>query len=237
MHRQRRTLIHSRPMSITRPALDMASSASSSNSSSNNTRQRTCWMSPSRAFNTYGPNPRAALALICQVPVSHTLSFTQMRLDRDTLLQWYKTSADQFEAIVHGFLVRVKGTPCSAYEAPRRTRFLTSYISLYLAAQTGAINTRLAAWWAARGSRPIATTSWDPLCATSTSSSESPVPSACRVVSCRVVSCRVVSCRVVSCRVMSCRVVSCRVVSRVVVCFLTAPLQARPQSPNRTRCI
>jgi hypothetical protein len=34
-----------------------------------------------------------------------------MRLDRDTLLQWYKTSADQFEAIVHGFLVRVKGTP------------------------------------------------------------------------------------------------------------------------------
>jgi hypothetical protein len=34
-----------------------------------------------------------------------------MRLDRDTLLQWYTTSADQFETIVNGFLVRVKGTP------------------------------------------------------------------------------------------------------------------------------
>jgi len=105
-------------MPITRPALDMASSASSSSNSSNNTRQRTCWMSPSRAFNTYGPNPRDALASICQVPrrrfclttPHRTLLFAQMRLDRDTLLQWYKTSADQFEAIVHGFLVRVKGT-------------------------------------------------------------------------------------------------------------------------------
>lgn len=35
-------------------------------------------------------------------------SLQHMRLDRDTLLQWYTTSADQFETIVNGFLVRVK---------------------------------------------------------------------------------------------------------------------------------
>lgn len=100
-------------MSITRPALGMASISSNSNIHNNNTRQRTCWMSPSRAFNMYAPILTLPW-LICNTSwfLSHqTLLFTQMRLDRDTLLQWYTTSADQFETIVNGFLVRVKGTP------------------------------------------------------------------------------------------------------------------------------
>jgi hypothetical protein len=56
---------------------------------------------------------------------------SQMRLDRDTLVQWYKTSADQLEAILPGFLVRVKGT-MAAFALHSYALLLPSHIATHV---------------------------------------------------------------------------------------------------------